>query len=133
MQQTGTAGISETQAAFTLIEALIAVAIMSISSFALMAAATRCLAVANSAREMHRVAAVIDRGELEHPLLPTNEISENVVEPVTYDNGFTFERTYEPLGKEKDLFVIKTRVSWATRGKRTSQSVETLLYTTNHP
>ncbi|MEI6970198.1 MAG: hypothetical protein WCL44_01655 [bacterium] len=119
--------------AFTLIEAVLAVAIMSICAFALMAAASKCLAVAGASRNLHTVAAVVDRGELEYPLQPTNEVSENVVAPVTYNNGFTFERTVEPLGQEKDIFVVKTTVSWAAKGKHASESVETLLYSTNHP
>ena len=119
--------------AFTLIEAVLAVAIMSICAFALMAAASRCLAVAGTSRNLHTVANVIDRGELEYPLQPTNEISDNVVKPVTYDNGFTFERTVEPLGKEEDIFVVKTTVTWSSKGKHASESVETLLYSTNHP
>lgn len=119
--------------AFTLIEAVFAVAIMSICAFALMAAASKCLALASASRNLHTAVSVIDRGELEYPLQPTNEISDNVVEPVTYENGFTFERTVEPFSKEKDIFVIRTIVSWAAKGKRASEKVETLLYSTNHP
>jgi hypothetical protein len=98
-----------------------------------MAAASRCLTLASASRNLHTAAAVIDQGELEYPLQPTNEISVNVVEPVTCGNGFTFARTVEPLGEEKDLFVIKTSASWSAKGKHASETVETLLYSTNHP
>jgi len=123
---------AQDKSAFTLVEAVIAVAIMSICAFALMAAASKCLALALASRNLHTAATVIDQGELDYPMLPTNEVSDNVVEPVTYGNNFTFTRTVEPLGEEKDMFVVETTVSWSMKGKQASASVQTLLYSTNH-
>ena len=118
--------------AFTLIEAVLAVAIMSMGGIVLLTAASRCLAVSVAARNLHSAAAVLDKGELDYPLMPTNEISENVVGPTAYGR-YTFERAVEPFGGEKDMFVVRTTVSWAIKGKHACEKVETLLYSTNHP
>jgi len=118
--------------AFTLIEAVVALAIMSVSAFALLTAASRCLAVARSAKNLHSAISVLDRGELEFPLKPTNEVMDNVVDPVAYDEKYTFERSVDPFGEEKDLFLIRTKVSWSRKGKQASEQVETLLFSTNH-
>lgn len=129
----GLRSMVSSSAGFTLVEAVIAVAIMSICAFALMAAASKCLALALTSRNLHTAATVMDQAELDYPLLPTNEVSDNVVEPVTYGNNFTFARTVEQLADEKDMFVVETTVSWSMKGKQASESVQTLLYSTNHP
>ena len=118
---------------FTLIEAVVAVAIMSVSVFALLAAASRCLAIARTARSFHTAAAVLDQGELEHPYVATNDIADIELEPVDYDNGFTFARAVEPLEGEDDMFVVRTRVSWSAKGRHVFEETERLLFTTNHP
>ena len=118
---------------FTLVEAVLALAIMTISAVALLAAASRCLAVARVARNYQTAVSVLNIGEMEHPLIATNEVFENVVEPVTYENGFVFSRTVEAREDEEDMFVVRTRVSWSARGKDAFEEVATYLYSTNHP
>lgn len=122
---------------FTLVEAVLALAIMCVTAFALMAASSRCLQVARTARNYHTAVFALDRAELEYPLLPTNDINDNIVEDVTYDNGLTFSRKVEPLESEDDsdpdMFVVRSRVSWSVKGKESFEEVATFLYNTNHP
>jgi prepilin-type N-terminal cleavage/methylation domain-containing protein len=122
----------EARRGFTLVEAVLALAIMTISAVTLLSAASRCLAVARLARNFETAAGTLSRGETEYPLVPTNEVLENVVEPVTYDNGFVFSRTVDKLEDEEDMFVVHTRVSWSARGKDAFEEVATYLYSTNH-
>ena len=121
-------------AAFTLIEAIAAVAIMSLCAIALLSAAGRCVLVARTAENFHTSVAVIDLGELEHPFVMTNEVFENEVEEYEpLDNGFTFSRSVEAIEDEEDMFVVRTRVSWSERSAEAFEEVETYIYTTNHP
>lgn len=117
---------------FTLVEAVLALAIMTISAAALLVAASRCLAVARLASNYQTAANVLARGEMENPLLPTNEVTDNVVDPVTYDNGFTYSRTVEEREDEEDMFVVRSRVTWSARGREAFEEVSTYLYSTNH-
>ena len=118
---------------FTLIEVMLAVAIMSASAFALLLATSRCLGVASRSRKYHDAVSILDRGELEHPLIVTNEVYENVVGEITYPGGYTFERTVEGTEEDEDLFIVRTRVTWAARGKSGFEEVAQYLYCTNHP
>ena len=123
---------SRVKRAFTLIEAVIAIAIISMSGFAMLAAASRCLAVASASRNYHAAVTVIDQGGLEHPIAPTNDVYDNVVEEVEYANGFTFSRSVEEIEDEEDLFLVRTKVTWTSRGKEAFEEVVTYLYSTNH-
>lgn len=121
------------QQAFTLIEAILAVAIMSMSAFAFLSLASQCLGVASLSRHYHNAVMVMDRAHLDYPLLMTNDVYDNVVAPVTFDNGYVFTRNVEPDEDEEDLFIVRTRVSWSARGKKSFEEVESYIYTTNHP
>ena len=121
---------------FTLVEAVLALAIMALSAFALMSAASRCVAVARTARNYQTAVSVLDKGELDHPLVLTNKVSDNIVEPITDENGFTFARDIQPTNpgdkNEEDMFMARTTVSWSVKGKSSFEEVTTYLYSTNH-
>ena len=119
---------------FTLIEAVMAVAIISVCALALLTAASQCTLVARANENYHAAVAVLDLGELEHPLVMTNEVFENEVdeyEPL--ENGFVFTRTVSEIEDEEDMFLVQTKVSWAARGRQSFEEVETYIYSTNHP
>ena len=122
-----------TRAGFTLIEALLAVAIMSMSAFAFLSLTSQCLGVASLSRRYHDAVMIMDRGNLDHPLLMTNEVYDNVVAPVSFDGGYVFTRNVVEDEDEEDLFIVRTRVSWSKRGKKSFEEVETYIYSTNHP
>jgi prepilin-type N-terminal cleavage/methylation domain-containing protein len=121
------------QRGFTLIEVMLAVAIMSVSALALLLATSQCLAVASRSRKYHDAVSILDRGELEHPLIVTNEVYENAVREITYPEGYTFARTVEETEEDEDLFIVRTRVTWSAKGKTAFEEVAQYLYSTNHP
>ncbi|MFC1461534.1 hypothetical protein ACFLQR_03330, partial [Verrucomicrobiota bacterium] len=94
----------------TLVEAILALAILSIGILVLVETTARCLAVIRVSRNYQTARAVLDRGELEYPLHGSNTVEDNIVSPVEYDNGFTFARDLTQVDGEEDLFVVTTRV-----------------------
>ena len=116
----------------TLVEAVLALAILSIGIFVLIETTARCLAVIRVSRNYQTARAVLDQGELEYPLRGTNMVEDNVVSPVEYPNGFTFSRDLTPVDGEEDLFIVTTRVSWSETGHASSEEVTSYLYCPNH-
>lgn len=115
---------------FTLVEAVVAVTIISVTGFAILAAASRCGAVASKVRNYHNAVAVMDRGLLEHPYVPTSRIDDIEVDPTVYGT-FTFSRSVSEVEGEEDLYTVSTRVGWNSKGRQVYEEVETLLYSTN--
>ena len=98
------------QAGFTLLEVMIAVVILAVGTFALVEATSRCLGVVRQARNFQKARTVLDVGELEHPIIRKNtELMNMTVEPVSYENGFTFARTAEETDDE-GLMLLRTTV-----------------------
>jgi len=124
------------RAGLTLIEVLLALAILGAAAGVLMAAASRCLAVVKVAKNYYEARRILDIGEIEHPLLVVKELGKDKavnldVSPIQYPKGFTFTRVSERSGAHKDLMIVRDRVSWATRGKDSYEEVTTYLYYTN--
>ncbi|NLB59991.1 MAG: prepilin-type N-terminal cleavage/methylation domain-containing protein [Lentisphaerae bacterium] len=114
--------------AFTLIEAVLALAILGISVFVLVECTARCLAVIRSARHYQTARQVLDQGELEYPLSWTNDLEHNRVAAVTYPNGYTFARDLTAVDGEENLFVVVTRVGWSESGRASWEEVVSYLY-----
>ena len=99
---------------FTLIEVLLAAVLLGVGLTVLLVGASRCLAVMQVARYYQEAEWVLGIGDLEHPILPTQEIDDMQVEAERYPNGFTYEREVEQDDEDEDgLHVVRTRVSWA--------------------
>lgn len=116
----------------TLIEVLIALAILGAGLFGLMMAASRCLAVVRVARDYELARRTLDLGELDHPALSAVEVSDLEVYGRTYDTGLVYSRTVEELDDDEDMFILRSFVRSAGGG-RTLLSVAWYLYSTNHP
>ena len=103
----------------TLIEVLIAAAILGLSLTVLLTAASRCLAVMKRAKVYQTAQWALNLGELEHPLSPTNNLEDMRVSPETYPNGCTYSREVEDKDPaDKDcMYVVRSRVTWQT-GRR---------------
>lgn len=116
----------------TLVEVLLAMAILAIGLFSLTAAASRCLAVMRTASQYHAARAVLDQGQLEYPLVRyRREIINLEVAPVSYPGGYVFERESEEIEAEEKLYIIQTRVSWARHGNQTQVTVWDYIYWEN--
>jgi prepilin-type N-terminal cleavage/methylation domain-containing protein len=119
------------RAGLTLIEVMIAMAILGIGIFVLLESAAKCLAIIRLTKNYHTARTVLDQGELEHPIIEKEDEVYNLdVSPVSYENGFTFSRTAEASDQE-GLMVVRTRVSWADKGSNRMEEVVSYLYNTN--
>jgi prepilin-type N-terminal cleavage/methylation domain-containing protein len=120
----------------TLIEVLIALAILGISVGVLMTSVSRCLTVVRISKNYYNARHILDLGELEHPVLIKKENNEERVVnlrigPITYPNGYTFVRDAERSETLEDLYVVRTRVTWSDRGKDGHEEVVSYLFYTN--
>lgn len=126
------------RAGLTLVEVLLALAILAATAGVLMTAVSRCLGVVRQSKNYYAARRILDMGELEHPLLVTKDpidkkdkvINLNVG-PVDYEDGYTFTRSGERSATLKDLVVVKTRVAWSARGREACEEVMSYLYYTN--
>jgi hypothetical protein len=122
----------------TLVEILMALAILAISAGGLMTATSRCLAVVSTAKNYYEARRILETGELDYPLLVVKKKNEKELKalnlnvgPIEYPRNFTYQRTSERDPDKEDLMVIKTRVSWSAKGKAAFEEVTSYLYYTN--
>lgn len=111
-----------------MVEAVLALAILSIGIFALIACTAKCLAVIRASRNYQSARMVLDEGELKHPLVWTNEPERNAVAGESYPNGYVFSRDLSPVDGEEDLYLVKTRVAWSEAGQASCEEVVSMLY-----
>jgi len=114
----------------TLVEAVLAMAILSIGIFILVEATAKCLAVVRLSRNYQTARAALDRGESEYPLRGTNTVEKNKVEGVDY-NGYVFSRDLQPVDGEKKLFTVVTRVAWSETGHDSGEELISYVYCPN--
>jgi prepilin-type N-terminal cleavage/methylation domain-containing protein len=127
----------------TLVEVLIALAILGISAAVLMTATSRCLAVVRVSKNYYEARRILELGEIEHPILvikdkdsstpsaATDKVLNPNVSPIDYPGGFIFSRSCKRSEKHEDLLEIQTRVTWSLRGKDAFEQVTSYLYFTN--
>lgn len=130
-----------TRSGMTLVEVLLALAILSVSAAVLMTATSRCLSVVRVAKNYYEARRLLELGDLDYPVLvikKTDGVQGNEdkainlnVGPIEYLNGFTFERVSERSEDQEDLLIVRTRVSWSARGRDAFEEVTTYLYFTN--
>jgi hypothetical protein len=115
----------------TLVEAVLAVAILALSIVVLMTGASRCLAVIRVAERYQTAQWVMGMGECDYPMYETNDVRELVLEPGhEYPGGFTYSRVLdeEPFDEKHSLYLLRIRVSWADRGSETVEEVVRCFY-----
>ena len=108
----------------TLIEVMLAVAILGVGMAALLTGASRCVAVMKLSREYQEAQWVLELALLEHPIVEQDPIDEQEVDREDYDK-YTFSREVEDDEDEDGLFVVRSRVRWpAGQGERTEEVVQ---------
>ncbi len=122
----------------TLIEVLMALAILAISAGVLMTATSRCLAVVSNAKNYYEARRILETGELDYPLLVVQKKNEKELKalnlnvgPIEYPRNFSYQRTSERDPDKEDLMIVKSRVSWSAKGNQASEEVTSYLYYTN--
>jgi prepilin-type N-terminal cleavage/methylation domain-containing protein len=115
----------------TLIEVMLALAILGIGLFVMIATASKCLAVVRQSRNYEKARELLAQVELDHPIL-LEEI-EAGTENGSFsgeDSAYKWQRNIEVVGEEEEdgLFSVATRVSWAERGRESYEEVVTYVY-----
>lgn len=115
---------------FTLIEVLIAAAIMGFGLTALLTAASRCLAVMRAAKQYQDAQWALNLGELEHPILPNQEPEDWAVSSERLENGMTYEREVEepPKDRQDGLYVLRSRVIWSEKGRNGREEITRYVF-----
>ncbi|MBM4147839.1 MAG: prepilin-type N-terminal cleavage/methylation domain-containing protein [Lentisphaerae bacterium] len=112
------------RAGLTLVEVLLAVAILGSGLAVLLTAASRCLAVMRRARDYQTAQWVLTLGEAAHFTTETNSLdSFEVAGDSSLVPGFTFSREVDPDDDEDGLCVMRTKVTWADRGGEAFEEV----------
>jgi prepilin-type N-terminal cleavage/methylation domain-containing protein len=118
----------------TLLEVVLALAILGLGVAALATATSRCLALVALSKTYHQARYALELAELRFPLveqedeLVNKEVSDTEILP-----GFQFTRTaevpedYEDIG----LLILHNRVSWEGRGSNTYEETVRYYYFTN--
>lgn len=120
----------------TLIEVLIAVAILSVGAAVLLTATSRCLAVVRAARDYYAARHVMDLVDIEHPILAVkvngqDQILNATLDNLDYPNGFTASRSIARSETYKDLLIVNTRVYRRAGSSARGEQVTSFLYFTN--
>jgi len=134
-QRRGTAG-------FTLVEVILALAILGIGITVLVATTSKCLAVARKARDYETARRLLGVLEATHPLALEEEIEEGSEEGVfdPPNERFHWRRTItavedlpvleseELSDQEPDFFLVRVRIWWAEHGRNSFEEVEDYVY-----
>ena len=107
----------------TLVEVLLAAALLGLGLVALLSGLSSCLAVMRASREYQEAQWAMSLGMLAHPTGEFAEIEDlNVDSDSTLVDGFVFSREVEerevddPL-TDDGLYIVRTRVSWGAGGE----------------
>ena len=114
----------------TLIEVLVAVAILGIGAGVLMLATARCLAVVSKSGHYNTAQRLILQVGAEHPLTRSSIEAGNESGDFDDEPGYTWKREIiEPENEnQKGLYTVHTRVSWSDRGRASFEEVVTWHY-----
>lgn len=121
------------RAGLTLVEVILALVILGTALTALIAAASRALAVVRQAKNLDTSRELFGVLEVMEPIQPPfiEEIEEaagsgNFERP--YEN-YRWERTVEVVGDEEDgLWLLTMTISWKENERQRSESVQTYVY-----
>lgn len=116
----------------TLVEVMLALAILGIGLGALIATASKCLSVVHQSKNYETARHLIGLVEVENPLQLEEKIQTGA-ETGSFQggyNGYSWSRTIEQAtdDEEDGLFRVTTRVSWSERGQSAFEEVSTYLY-----
>ena len=118
----------------TLVEVLLAVAILGVALCGLLEAATRALSVVRQARNYELARRMLGRVDAENPLRTLDEIQAGQTSG-GFDGGpagWSWTRTLEDLGADDEqkegLFLMTTCVFWGTGEHRSKEEAVQYLY-----
>ena len=116
----------------TLVEVLLAAALLGLGLVTLLGGLSSCLAVLRASREFQSAQWALSLGELTYPVTEVKEVEDlNVDADSSLVEGFTFSRTVDPkevVDEQTDdgLYVVRTRIAWGAGGE--GQAEELVSY-----
>ena len=122
------------RAGMTLIEVLLAAALLGLGLTTLLGGLSSCLAVLRASREYQSAQWALSLGELTHPVTEVAEVEELVVDgDSSLVDGFTFSRTVDPKEVEDEqtddgLYVVRTRIAWGAGGEGESEELVSYVW-----
>jgi len=115
----------------TLIEVLLALAILGLGLGVLIETTANCLGVARMAKNYEAARYLLHRVELEHPLDTGDELAAGEDQgafEAPYDN-FAWSRTIVPAGQDDEpLFEVWTRITWKDNDRETTEETVTMVF-----
>ncbi|NLN00765.1 MAG: prepilin-type N-terminal cleavage/methylation domain-containing protein [Lentisphaerae bacterium] len=120
------------RAGMTLIEVLLAAALLGLGLVTLLGGLSSCLAVMRAAGEFQQAQWALSLGELAYPVTQVEEVEDlNVDGDSELVEGFTFSRAVDPKEVEDELtddglYIVRTRIAWGAGGE--GQSEELVSY-----
>ena len=118
----------------TLVEVLLAAAILGLGLATLLGSLGHGLAMMRSATEYQEAQWALGLGELLHPMVEAREPEELEVTPVSdFAEGYTFERTVDPKEESSDieddgLYTVRTRLWWGDGSGGRSEELVSLIW-----
>lgn len=114
----------------TLLEVLLAIAILGVGAAVLLTAAARCMSVVSRARHYSTAQRLIHRVGAENPLsrgmIDTGRASGTFSDEPAY--RWERELTESEQEEREGLFTLRTRVSWSDRGQDRYEETVTWIY-----
>lgn len=118
----------------TLLEVVLALAILGLGVAALATATSRCLALVAISKTYHQARYALEQAQLRYPLVENeDELVNKEVSGTEIMPGFQFTRTAEVQKDYEDigLYILHNRVSWEGRGSNTYEETVQYYYFTN--
>jgi prepilin-type N-terminal cleavage/methylation domain-containing protein len=126
----GGSGWAPGRCGMTLVEVILAIAILSTAMVALLVATSRCLSAMKAAQRYQGAQWTMGAAEVDFPINETNEVESLVVDPHEYPGGYEYSRVLDdvPFDEKHSLYLMRIRVKWADRGSETVEEVVRCFY-----
>jgi len=119
----------ENQTGMTLIEVMLAVAILGLGLVMMLTAISRCLGVLKISQQYHKAMWALSAGEAKYPLLRKPDMKpDDLAVPADDLDDIRYERTVADPDKDADgaairLLVVTTKLSWQGRGREQTETI----------
>ncbi len=133
----------KTKGGFTLVEVLLATAILAVGLIAIFSAITPCLVMISASKQFQEVRWVLGMAEVKYPLADFEDIEDIIVEETddfgdeekVLSDGYKFERTVDRKVFENSIddtssdiddgiLVVRTKVSWGDSDEMKEEIVQ---------
>ena len=115
----------------TLIEVVLASAILSMCLTGMLVCLSRCIAVMRASRRYHNAITVLGMGDVKHPPRYDQDIEDiEVDDDSDIMEGYVYSRVLDgqPYGEDNDMYQVRTRVTWTHKDRESYHEVVQYIY-----